>query len=164
MSRHPISRRAALIFVVLLWPAAATATCSGLGCSCSVSASNVNFGVFNPLSGSALDGSGNIQVTCSALVAVSASYEIRLSKGGGSYSLRKLQGPTGAINYNLYTNASRSLIWGDGTSSTFTVSDTISSLLTSANKTHTVYGRIPSGQTTVAPGTYTDSIIATIIF
>src|SRR5688572_15270121 len=134
MSRPAGLHLAVLLFVMLLWPAAATATCSGLGCSCSVTASNMTFGNFNPLSASALDGSGTIRVTCSALVAVSASYEIRLSKGAGSYSLRKLQGSSGAINYNLYTNASRSLIWGDGTSSTFTVADSISSLLTSASK------------------------------
>jgi spore coat protein U-like protein len=62
------------------------------------------------------------------------------------------------LDYNLYTSADRSAVWGDGHGG--------SQLMTvRKNKVTTlsVYGQIPAGQD-VAIGTYTDPIVATVTF
>lgn len=65
----------------------------------------------------------------------------------------------GAVNYQLYLDAAHSTIWGDGTAGTSTATGTGSGL----SQSLTVYGQVPA-QTTPAPGTYSDTITATITF
>ncbi len=65
-----------------------------------------------------------------------------------------------ALNYNLYLDAARTSIWGDGTGGTalFTVA------IPSGKAVNvTIFGRIPAGQD-VAAGSYSDSIVVTIQF
>jgi len=123
------------------------------GATCTVSAQGVIFGAFNPFSVSALDGVGNIGVDCSAATA----YTVSLSTGFGSYAARTMKNGPNQLGYNLYTDASRTVIWGDGTAGTAMVS----SSGTTAN--HTVYGRIPSLQN-VNVGSYSDTITVTLVF
>jgi spore coat protein U-like protein len=61
------------------------------------------------------------------------------------------------LNYNLYTGADRSAVWGDGHGNQL--------MTVRKNKITTlhVYGQIPAGQD-AAVGTYTDSIVATVTF
>lgn len=120
---------------------------------CSVSPQSVSFGNYDPLNPAALDGVGNINVSCDA----STSFTISLSAGSGTYTSRKMMSGTEPMAYNLYTDASRLLIWGDGTGSTSTVSTT------AASGDYTVYGRIPDRQN-IPAGTYTDSITVTVTY
>lgn len=136
-----------LIFLGLLLVA------PGLWADCTVSAQSVLFGNYDVFSSQPLDGAGNIGVNCSP----GASYTLSLSTGGGSYSQRELAGSTQILYYNLYTSASRSVVWGDGIGGTGTVSGSGES----AN--HTVYGRIPAGQN-LPVGSYSDTIIVTVTF
>ena len=136
-----------LIFLGLLLVAPA------LWAECTVSAQSVVFGNYDVFSVQSLDGAGNISVNCSP----GASYTLGLSTGGGSYSQRELAGGAQILYYNLYTSASRSVVWGDGSGGTATVSGSGES----AN--HTVYGRIPAGQN-LPVGSYGDTIIVTVTF
>jgi spore coat protein U-like protein len=63
-----------------------------------------------------------------------------------------------SLGYNLYTSASRNVVWGDGTggSSTMIVNK-------NRNTTLSVFGQIPAGQD-VAVGTYSDNITTIINF
>ncbi|GAB3338074.1 hypothetical protein GCM10027565_36630 [Bordetella tumulicola] len=63
------------------------------------------------------------------------------------------------MRYQLYTSSARSVIWGDGTSGTAAVTAAGSGLA----QTLTIYGSVPA-QSTPTPGTYRDTIIATISF
>ena len=65
------------------------------------------------------------------------------------------------LNYNLYRDAARTAIWGDGTGGTQVYSDPRTPR--NQNVTLTVYGRIPAGQD-VSVGTYTNTVTATINF
>ncbi len=68
-------------------------------------------------------------------------------------------GTTYTLNYNIYTGVLLTNIWGDGTSST----STLSGVGTGLNQSITAFGQIPSGQAG-AVGTFTDSVVATITF
>jgi len=63
------------------------------------------------------------------------------------------------LEYNLYTDAGRTTVWGDGTASSVTAAGTGSG----AQQSLTVYGRIPASQS-VPAGSYSDTVTATINF
>ncbi|MDR5760207.1 spore coat protein U domain-containing protein [Caballeronia sp. LZ035] len=126
---------------------------------CSLSATNINFGASGVLNG-ALTATGTLSVACTN----NDSYSIALSAGSGtgaSVADRRMtkNGGTEQVKYQLYTNASFSTPWGDGTNGT----SVISAFGTGSNQGITVYGRVPP-QTTPSAGTYTDTIVATITY
>ncbi|MEQ1515426.1 MAG: spore coat U domain-containing protein [Usitatibacteraceae bacterium] len=127
--------------------------------SCTVSASPFDFGSYNGLSMTVLDASGAIEATCT----FGTLYSIALDAGLGSaatLSTRKLTGPAGAeLLYGLFTDAPRTIPWGDGTGGTGWVSDTGNGV----SQPVTVYGRIAPGQA-VAPGAYTDTVTVTLTY
>jgi spore coat protein U-like protein len=69
------------------------------------------------------------------------------------------------LNYNLYRDASRGQVWGDGTASTGVVNATMrfNFFQFSNSASHNAYGRIPAGQS-ANPGSYADNIVVTITF
>lgn len=91
-------------------------------------------------------------------------YAISLNGGGSNaVTARRMSlttgGVTTTVNYQLYRDANRTLIWGDGTGGTVTYT---------ANGTGNsaqipVYGLVPV-QATPVPGDYSDTITATISF
>jgi spore coat protein U-like protein len=115
----------------------------------------VNFGSYDVFSNSALDSTGNINVNCPSGV----GYSIALSAGGGTQTQRLMNIGAHALNYNLYTEANRGVVWGDATSGTARVSGT--GIGVSVN--HAVYGRIPARQN-VDAGSYSDIIIVALTF
>ncbi|MGE5469558.1 MAG: spore coat U domain-containing protein [Bacteroidota bacterium] len=130
--------------------------------SCSASATSTSFGNYNSLAPVALDGVGNVRVTCGNLVNIFVSYSISLSAGSaGSFAGRRLVNGAQQLNYNLFTDAARSSVWGDGTAGTSTVSDGYLLLLLSDQRNYPVYGRIPAGQN-IPPGIYSDTIQVTV--
>jgi spore coat protein U-like protein len=70
-----------------------------------------------------------------------------------------MTGPSGTLQYNLYLDATRQTIWGDGTAGTQSAFQD-----TRANEAYfvSVYGRIPSAQN-VQAGTYTDMLVVTVL-
>lgn len=124
---------------------------------CTISANNLNFGSTGVLS-NPLQASSNLNVACTN----GDAWKISLSAGGsGNMLSRRMQrvGGTDLVAYQLYTSAARSVIWGDGTGGTSMVSGTGTGLAQSVG----VYGVVPV-QATPQPGTYSDTIIATITF
>jgi spore coat protein U-like protein len=143
----PAGARAAVLAIGLLAAVPAGAA------SCTMGIISVVFGTYNTLSASSLDGAGSVSVTCD----VTSSFQVALSKGQGSFAARQLQSGANVLYYNLYTDALRSLIWGDGTAGTTLVSGS------GTAATYTVYGRIPGGQN-IPAGSYGDSITVTLDF
>ena len=123
--------------------------------ACTVDARGIAFGAYDPLSGAALDGAGDIAVTCDAGLA----YTIALSSGGGSYAERRLASGGDSLAYNLFTSAARLFVWGDGSGGTSTVSGSG----TGSSVDIPIYGRIAAGQN-VRAGAYADGVIVTISF
>ncbi|HEX5282293.1 MAG TPA: spore coat U domain-containing protein [Micropepsaceae bacterium] len=151
MKRFALST--ALLFACV--PGAAWAA----GASCTVSAAPVAFGTFNPF-GSVVTATGTISVTCSG-GSPSSPYTIALSTGGsGSFTTRHMSdGFSDNLNYNLYTSAAHTSIWGDGTSGTVTVGGTNGH----TTNNFTAYGQLPTPQG-VTPNSYTDTITVTVTY
>jgi len=131
---------------------------------CSVSSTGTAFGTFDTLSGSNKDVIGTISVTCTGNIGDAVNYTIALSPGGGSFASRNMQAGGPLLNYNLYSDGSHTLIWGDGTSGTSTVSDSYTLAASSNTVQYTVYGRISSGQSGAPAGGYGDTIVITVTY
>lgn len=132
--------------------------------TCEVSATSVDFGIYDPLSGSETQSTGEIEVTCSLaeLAEVLVEYEIKLSTGGsGTYFPREMESGASILEYQLYTDSSRTTVWGDGSEGTSTVTDGYLLEVLSETRTYPVYGSIPPDQM-VAAGTYGDTITVTL--
>ena len=129
------------------------ASLSAWSATCSVSTIGVNFGSYDVFSNANSDGAGSVSVGCDA----AAAYSIAISSGNGSYASRWMASGAHQLVYNLYRDASRSTIWGDGTGGSAVVSGS------GTGATHTVYGRIPSRQNVYA-GSYSDSIVVIVTY
>jgi spore coat protein U-like protein len=130
--------------------------------SCSVSATEVGFGIYDPFSSSPADSTGTVTVTCFGLLG--GIFEVSLSTGqSGTYSARTMASGGNSLNYNLYTNSSRTSIWGDGTGGTLLQSVNCVLVCLGIPNNLTVYGRIPARQD-VPAGAYGDSITVTVNF
>ena len=153
---------AALVFLSIAGPALAAIDCS-------VSSAGVAFGHYDVTQPGADDSTGTIRVTCSRQAGVdpsTVSYVLALGMGaGGSYAIRRMKSGTNLLNYNLFANASRTQVWGDGTSATVTVpgSITYTGSQTSRSTNHSIFGRVPAQQN-VRSGSYNDTIVVTITF
>ncbi len=119
--------------------------------ACSVSPQSVIFGDYDPLTVAALDGVGNVNIDCD----VQTTFIVSLSAGNGGISDRRMNAGAGQLHYNLYKDAARIFIWGDG------LVPSVSA--TGINVDLPVYGRIPGGQN-VPTGLYLDSITVTVTY
>jgi spore coat protein U-like protein len=151
-----------LFGLAFLAPSPAKAACAPLSlCSCTATATGVSFGSYDPTATQATTTTGSVQVHCTLLVAIAGSFSIDLSTGSSnSYSGRTLRNGASKLNYNLFTNNTRSQIWGNGTGGSANVSQTFSGLLI-VDQSVNIYGSIGAGQN-VPDGSYSDTIIATI--
>ncbi|PFH12092.1 spore coat protein U-like protein [Collimonas sp. PA-H2] len=132
--------------------------------TCTVSATGITFPAYTSPGGGNADSTGDVAVTCTAtLVAGTGSYTIALSTGSGTYATRTLKSGVNILNYNIYTDSARSIVWGDGSGTTQTESDSYLILLTPTTRHYTPYGRIPGAQNKPA-GTYTDTVTVTITY
>jgi spore coat protein U-like protein len=129
--------------------------------ACSVSSSGVSFGTYDILSTAPNDSTGSVVLLCSPS---DKNISVTLSAGSsGTYTARTLKQGSDQLLYNLFRDAARTMVWGDGSGGT--------SLLLIPNwtggpnvsQTHTIYGRMPAQQDAAA-GTYDDSIVVTINF
>lgn len=158
----------ALALAMFFWLVAsgsASASCVGVKCTCTVSGDAVSFGGYVPTAAGDINVAANISVTCKAFVLGVISYEIHLGSGlHGTVANRKMSNGSSLLIYNIYTNAGRTIIWGDGTNGTGKISDSYL-LLLGATRTETVsmYGKLTSGQN-VSAGAYSDTIIATVVY
>ncbi len=130
----------------------------------------VSFGEYVTADPAPNDVAGTLIVTCSYTDDASREviYTVSLSAGSsGTTAARSLRSASDALLYNLYVDAGRALIWGDGTGGTGVVSGRIKVGRGRGNNTrtstHTIYGRIPPLQD-VDGGLYADTIVATMTF
>ena len=136
-------------------------TAPGAAQSCSISTiSGVSFGNYDALNASPLDQTGSISYQCSIFYV--GTVTVDLSAGGsGTYFPRKLHKGAALLQYNLYLDATRLQIWGNGTGGTSRFGPVVP--LLGIPNTLTIYGRIPTNQASPV-GAYTDTVVATINF
>ena len=129
--------------------------------SCLVSATDLNFGAYNSVAATALDGTSTITVTCTAQTAYTIGLDAGLQSAGATGTTRAMIGNDTAatlLNYELYTETGRTNVWGDIGGTTVAQSD-----LTGGPLDYTVYGQIPASQY-VPAANYADTINVTVAY
>lgn len=133
-------------------PAFAAATCT-----LSVTAPE-NFGNYNPLKTTDTTTTGSVNVTCASY---SGTYTIALNAGtSGTVADRKMANGGQRLDYQLYQDPGRTIIWGNGNSGSQKLSGSCS---VTCNATYPVYGDITALQE-IPQGIYTSSVTATLTY
>ena len=161
-------RRVARAAALLLFVLGCIGQCFAGGCT--VSSSGIAFGRYQPLNfagkltSSDRTSDATISVVCTAIVA-GGSYSISLGSGvsGNSIMPRYLSHDAGgpAMAFNIYLDPTFTTVWGDGFTGTV-LSGSI--LAGDSSHTHTVFGRVPAGQSQLRAGNYSGALTVTISF
>lgn len=129
------------------------------GCSINT-ASGVSFGNYDALEATPLDQTGSITFQCGVLYV--GTVTVDLSRGNsGTYAYREMRKGVHSLRYNLYLDAARSQIWGNGTQGSSRYGPVLP--LLGSPRTLTIFGRIPAQQASPV-GVYSETIVATINF
>jgi spore coat protein U-like protein len=151
-------RRLCAIFAValLLVPGLATAL------NCTITLTPLAFGLYQPGQAAPVDAVANITVRC---VAQPGTYEVTIGPGlsGDQLARTMLAGPGEILNYNLYRDAARTQVWGNGTPPSFTVTGSRPRVGQPTVNIHPLYGRVFESQTP-DPGNYADNLLVTVLF
>jgi spore coat protein U-like protein len=152
---------AALTLGVSAAPASAATAGSTMGISATVQAtclntvSNLGFGTYTGVASAA---TATITVTCTN----TTPYNIGLDAGlgaGASVTTRAMTGTNSAVlTYTLTSDAGNSVNWGNTIGT-----DTVAGTGNGAAQPITIYGNVVAGQF-VAPGSYADTITATVTY
>ncbi|WP_241609572.1 spore coat U domain-containing protein [Rosenbergiella australiborealis] len=134
-----------------------------LGTSSASSTSNfgtINFGTMTAITANvdtaSTTGAGSIIVTCTPGMAITIALDYGVN--GGSATKRYLALGQHLLGYQLYQDASHSVVWGLG-SLAYSVS-----AFPQTTQTYTVYGRLFSSSTLPTTGTYTDTVTVTLAY
>lgn len=127
--------------------------------NCLVSASPHAFGNYDPTTGSNVNGTSTITVTCTQ----GTPYDIGLDAGtgtGATVTTRKMTrvGGSDLLNYSLYQDNSRTIVWGNTIGT-----NTEASSGTGLAQSFTIYGQIPGSQV-IPAAVYNDTITITITY
>lgn len=158
--------------LLFLWIAASAAfagsATANLTVQTSVEASCATFNVdnisFAAYTGTAQNAEGAVTISCIS----GTSYDIALGAGqgaGATVASRYMTNQTSGLGdqlleYKLYSDSGRTVLWGDGTSSTSKVAGTANG----SNQSHTIYGTITGSQTGRKTGAYSDTVVVTLTF
>lgn len=132
--------------------------------NCSISTSPVAFGNYDSLTANVstpLDSTGSVSVTCTSGAPTNITLGQGANAAGGSSDavpLRRMNdGGSNNLAYSLHQDVSHATTWGNtsGTGVTGTGNASLQTL--------TVYGRVAAGLTPI-PGSYTDTVVATVTF
>ena len=131
--------------------------------SCIVTATPLAFGNYDQIAAAATTGTSTISLQCT-----NGAAAVMALNGGinGNESQRKMKDSVSGnqLNYQLYTTAANTNVWGDTTSGT--VTQTYNSTNPATVQPFTVYGTIPAQQNVAisASNTYQDTITVTVTF
>ena len=160
----PIGVRA--LVAVLLSVVAAPVIAAGT-VSCSVSATALSFGSYDVFAAGPITSTTTLSVTCTLTAggATTVNYAVALSSGFGTFVQRTMKSGAVVLNYNLYSNSTRTTVWGDGTGSAPTVmgSNQVKPATPTFTDNFTVYGSVPALQD-AAVGAYSDNITITLTY
>ena len=145
----------ALLAVLMLL----SATGEALAQSCSITMQNVAFGNVDVTTGSAVDTTATLAVTCSGFGTGGNSPRLCISIGvgaAGDATSRQMQSGANTLRYDLYSDSGRTTVWGSwetGYKSPGVANDP------GGNGTFnfTVFGRVLASQQTALAGAYTSA-------
>ncbi len=132
--------------------------------NCTATAGSVAFGAYDPVvtnASSNLDASGTFTVSCTKNAAgVRVDLGLGLNDDGASH--RRMTDGTDFLTYELYSDAGRTTVWGEGAGGG-SGKGVAYSPASKAAHTFTAYGRVASGQD-VQAGDYADTVVASVNF
>jgi spore coat protein U-like protein len=134
--------------------------------SCSLFATPLAFGKYVPSSSAPSDFTATITLTCTAsgTAPVPIQGTIALTGAGGPPG-RQLTAGARRLRYQLYLDSARTVLWGDGTGGSGTVSISgVAGSSTPFRQALTVYGRILARQSDAPVGNYADQITAVLSY
>lgn len=121
----------------------------------------VNFGGYDVFSPAPLDSTGSITVRCTG-VGPGDTVLVSLSRGASaSFFPRLLPNARTPLAYNLYLDAARLVVWGDGSGGSTPYGPV--QPVDGSDLVLPIYGRVPAQQNVVA-GSYSDTLVVTIQF
>ena len=165
MRKHSIAPVAAAVMLALAGSAqAATKTATfnvsaSVAANCLISTTNLAFGAYTGVA--QLNGTSTVGVRCTNTTA----YSVKLNTGGGTYATRLMSdGASHSLQYNLYTDAANTVVWGDGTGSTGVNAGTGSGMSNAGIQNFTVYGTVPdnTANQSAPVGSYSDTITVSV--
>ena len=128
--------------------------------ACFVTAGSVSFGGYDVFDAQPRDSMLVLTLSCQEAKARDLRVSIGPSANSGGIAVRQMKWSGGAdrLAYNLFSDASHSQVWGDGTAG-----DPVHVLGVNRNAPQQliIYGRIPAGQD-VSIGSYADAITVTV--
>ena len=130
--------------------------------SCTVSpTTNISFGTPNPLSTTDILTSVQPNYRCVKGLDILSSALVCFNIAAGSNGAtdpRRMTSGANTLNYQLYQNAGRTIVWGNLNTANFSAPSIRWTLLNlellETSGTLTLYAKIPGGQTSVIPGSY----------
>ncbi|WP_095203192.1 Csu type fimbrial protein [Mesorhizobium carmichaelinearum] len=145
--------RFAMLLAALLLPTGAWAQ------SCSFGVSAMNFGSVDTLSGSPGNSTATFSVNCSGLLLqrILICPNLGTGSGGATASARQMLNGANHLDYQLYSDSTRSVVWGSyawpypPTAPGFALT---LNALGSGSASQTIYGAVLGGQATAVPSTY----------
>ena len=124
---------------------------------CAVTATDLASGTYTSNAGTPLQGTTLLKATCTP----STTYYLGLDQGqspGATINARKMVSGAQVLNYQLYSDSTRSSIWGNTPGT-----DTVTGAGTGLAVDHTVYGSVPAAQS-VPAGDYGDTITVRVYY
>jgi spore coat protein U-like protein len=145
-----------IVILSLLSPASFAAVCN-------LSTQPLNFGSYDVFNNQSLDATGQVTISCTGNSKTVYTVTVQLNGGMfGNIPNRTMYSGSGndKVSYNLYIDANRSTVWGDGTGASVTQSVSVNG---GSSSVLTIYGRVP-GLQDITVGAYTDNVTVLINF
>jgi spore coat protein U-like protein len=140
---------------------------NSVNANCRMAVESVAFGTYNIVNKSDLDSTGTLLISCIDDISNNfqspvLSIAIGLSTVSGSVRDRKMQILEGkdTLHYNLFTDAARTVVWGNTVGLNALTAQT--SLSGGTQFRIPIFGRIPAGQD-VSAGMYSDRVTLSIM-
>lgn len=104
-----------------------------------------------------VDAAGSLTVQCTPGTAYNLALDGGQNAGAGGVTDRHMSNGTTLVPYQLYRDASRSLVWGNSVGT-----NTLAGTGNGAAQTVPVFGRVPSAN--FPAGSYLDVVTATVVY
>jgi len=135
-----------------------------VGANCLLTTVPIAFGVYDPLSGTPLNATGQVQLACT--VGATPSVALDLGLNAAATQRRLINGGVNFLNYNVFqptTNAAGAACAYTTAYATAVPGFALTAAPSTASRADNLCGQLPAGQS-AANGTYADTITATITF
>lgn len=127
--------------------------------NCVVSTTPITLGNIDATSTAARDATGGISVTCTNGASWSAAADAGAT-AGATPGARQMVNGTNVLDYALYSDSTRTTLWGDGTAGTSAITD----IGSGSAQAKVIYATVLPGQVAARAGVYSDQISVTVTY